>query len=217
MHEGDAADPGEFRGLGRAQNRMRLIPLLVAALLVSGKASAQQPAPSLARGSQSPAEDGGTPTLPVSLDRIREGLSHPPSPDQPSLRSLSERADFSVTIQENLKDRITFQKRLELLDVSGGPTPVGGLYAHEQQRMLSRMNRPYEFQPSAGFTGGELLQVAITSALSKLLGPQLANMFEELTQSGAERAAREEVERAVAAYCARQPHGGDDIAICNTR
>jgi hypothetical protein len=194
---------------------MRLIPLVVAALLVGGPASAQEPPASPARGAQSPAEDGATPTLPVSLDRIREGLNQPV--DEPSLRSLSERADFIVTIQEDVKDRTTFQKSLETIDVSGGPTPAGGLYAYEQQRVLSRMNRPYEFQPLAGFSSGELLQVAITSALSRLFGTQLANMFGELSRTGAERAAHEQVERAVAEYCARQPNGGDGIAICSTR
>jgi hypothetical protein len=192
---------------------MRLIPLLVAALLIGGPAFAQEPAASPARGSQSPAEDGATSTLPVSLDRIREGLTH--APEYPSLRSLSERADFTVTIQEDMKDRLTFQKRLEQMDFSSGPAPAGGVYAYDQQRMLSRMNRPHEQQPLAGFTGGEMVQVAITSVLSKLLGSQLADLFKGLASS--DTAAREQVERDVAEYCARQPGGGDGIAICSTR
>jgi hypothetical protein len=193
---------------------MRLIPLLVAALLLCAPASAQESRPSSAGGSQSPGEDVGTPALPVSLDRIRDGLTH--APEHPSLRGLSERADFTITIQENMKDRLAFQKRLEQMDFSGGPTPAGGVYVYEQQRMLSRMNRPYELQPLAGFTGGEMVQVAITSVLSKLLGAQLANLFKGLSSSG-DRDAREQVERAVAEYCAQQPGGGDGIAICSTR
>ncbi len=91
----------------------------IAALLVSGAlVLAQEVAPP-----QTGTAD--VPDLPVSLDRIREGLERPAG-DRLRLRVVIP--DFAVKVVE----RERFEKLVPPWDFRSGPVPPGGLYAYDQ-------------------------------------------------------------------------------------
>jgi hypothetical protein len=93
--------------------------------------------------------------------------------------------------------------------------PAGGLYGFEQQRRLfNPTDRPLQ-QPYAAFSGGELITIALENLIAKYLGGPLINAVSQAERNRAERAAREEIEREIAAYCAARPDRAD-IQICTT-
>ncbi|HEX4347715.1 MAG TPA: hypothetical protein VHZ73_09090 [Vicinamibacterales bacterium] len=111
---------------------MRTVFLVLAALLVAGVAQAQPNS-----------------NLPVSLDRIREGLAKP----APTLtRSLDAPSTYQTGIQ--LK---TQEMKLKPDDLKGGPVPAGGPVMFEQLRIMHDPTNHPLMQPYAAFTGGELL------------------------------------------------------------
>src|SRR6185312_3670767 len=95
---GEAAGRHPIRGV---LVPMRLSGLLFTAILVGAPAWAQQPPPSSAPDSPSATQDAktakdmkeGESNLPVSLDKIREGLQQTPAI---SLRTLDERPIFRL-------------------------------------------------------------------------------------------------------------------------
>jgi hypothetical protein len=147
--------------------------------------------------------------LPVSFERIREGLARP----VPSLlRGLDIKPDFIVYIQE----REHVQAILSTLDfkLKGVVGPPGGLYAYEQQRIVgSKTSNPLG-QPYAAFSGGELITLAVQGLMQRYLGGKIVNAVGAAARSLAERAAEHEVARAVAEYCASRPDGGQSLRIC---
>jgi hypothetical protein len=189
---------------------MRLLFALLAAILIPSLAWAQGTSPSTPSspaGAQSAPEDAETLDLPVSLDRIREQLARPP--DEPILEGLERPPDFRVRIEERRFD----VDLLEGFDVGTSPPPPGGLYGYEQQRLLRNpVQHPLE-QPYAAFTQGELLQVAATSTLTGLLTKYLTEGLTRASRGRQERAARDEVRKAIAAYCASQTQGSA-VALC---
>jgi hypothetical protein len=187
--------------------RMRLIFLLVTALAVAAPASAQQPGtPADARGTS--AGDAAGADLPVSLDRIREGLKKPP---EQRLRNLDVRPDFTVQIEEQAR----IDEMMSKLDFRSGPAPAGGLYAYEQQRRLfNPTDRPLQ-QPYAAFSGGELITIALENLIARYLGSPLINAVSDAQRARAEAAARQEVDRAVAEYCAARADR-DSIKLCTS-
>jgi hypothetical protein len=166
--------------------------------------------------SQTPAPPSGTPApsgtqgdLPVSLDHIREALKK--APDQSLLRMTELPADFRVVILEQQRINQIMSK----LDFKSGPAPGGGLYGYDQQRRLfNPTDRPL-MQPYAAFSGGEFITIAIENLIKQYLGGRLVSAVSSAERSRAERAAREEVERAIADYCARRPDRAS-IHICTT-
>src|SRR6266567_8666267 len=103
-------------------NRMRLCLLLLTAILAAPAAWAQSSAEDQAKDS--------VPSLPVSLDKIRDGLETSPVL---SLRTLNERPTFTVMIRERQK----IEELLASINFkSSSPSPAGGLYAYEQQRVM---------------------------------------------------------------------------------
>ena len=101
--------------------------------------------------------------LPVSLDKIREGLQQTPAL---SLRTLDERPIFRVQILERQK----IEELLATLNFKAGPVPAGGIYMQEQQRlMFNPVDRPL-MQPYAAFSGGQLLTILIENLVGKYLG-----------------------------------------------
>lgn len=190
---------------------MRLIVLALATTVLTAPLAAEQtgtspdPVSPAAAAGQPPPKDS---ELPVSLDRIREGLARP-APGT-ALKNLELRADFMIHIEEQDHLRAILSK----LDFAGGPAPGGGLYAYEQQqRAFSKTERPLQ-QPYAAFSGGELLTLALESLVQKYLGGALVNAVTGAQRSSAERAARTEVATAIAAYCDAQPDGGRAIHLC---
>lgn len=187
---------------------MRLTGIVLAAVLMAGPVFGQDPSstgtaqsPSVSR----PAADTGE--LPVSLDRIREGLQRP---DGPVAGALDRRADFSVEVEEKQK----LDELLKRLEVSGGPVPAGGLYMYEQQRRLfNPTERPLQ-QPYAAFNGGELITIAIQNLIGQYLGRPLLDSIKAANRLRQERDARTEVQQAITAYCATRPDRWD-MELCN--
>jgi hypothetical protein len=140
------------------------------------------------------AQDEPPLNLPVSLERIREGLAS----EKPSLLdTLNLEATFRVEVKER---RPNFAEMFPPGSFDGGPVPPGGLYAYEQQRMLFPNSTP------ALITFDTL---PIFRAIATAIG--------DARRARAAAAARAEVERAMAAFCAAQPNAGDGIVGCGKR
>jgi hypothetical protein len=187
---------------------MRPIFLLVAAILTSGSTAAQDTAPSSTRQPPSTQEDASGGNLPVSLDRIREALSQPPGP--PLLSGLERTPDFKIEVEE----RRTLIEIFSGVDFKTGPAPPGGLYGYEQQRRLFNPVTDPLAQPYAAFNSAELLTIAIENLMIEYLGGRLLNAVTAAERAQAEQAARDEVTRAISAYCAAQPNRGQGLRIC---
>lgn len=178
---------------------MRLFHLLLAAILAAATTSAQD-AP--ASSSQDKSE------LPVSLDHIRDGLK---KPESAMLRGKNLPADFRIEIIEQQR----IDDLLKKLDFKSGPAPAGGLYGFEQQRRLfNPTDRPL-MQPYAAFNGGELITIALENLIVRYLGGRALNAISRTERTRAEHAAREEVDREIAAYCAARPDRAD-IQLCTS-
>jgi hypothetical protein len=196
---------------------MRLMALLVTAILWSSDSFAQQTQPSAPAEKPSSAQDAtgttGTKdagskapgpkdqglTLPVSLEKIREALSQPPS--EP-LKGLNEPPTFRLEIQERQKfealmAKIKFDK--------GGPVVAGGRDAYEQQqRLFPRIDNP-RLQPYGAFSTGEIMTLGIEALIENYVAQKVAHVFGDALRAQAEREAREEVARALAGFWASQP------------
>lgn len=181
---------------------MRLHLLVIAAILASAPAAAQQgTSPATASTSQD------APASAVSLDRIREQLARAPA--RPLLHGLDRQPNFRIRIEE----RRFIEDILDSLQIPKTPAPPGGLYAYEQQRQIwNSVDRPL-MQPYAAFSQGELVQVAATATLNSILAKYLLRGVRHLNQALNEQAAREEVRQAVADYCRAHP-AGDTFEIC---
>lgn len=129
--------------------------------------------------------------LPVSVERIREALS---SPGPFLLDALDRQPNFRIEIQER---RPTFAEIFGGADFKGGPVPPGGLYAYEQQRRMFPNSTPPLFSIDAmPIIGG------------------LVNAIGDWRRARSAAAARAEVERAMAEFCAAQSDGGADVVGC---
>lgn len=187
---------------------MRLILLLVTAIGLGVPVWAQETAvPSPDGGKASQTEDAG-PQLPVSLDRIREGLKKPP--DQTLLHTYEMKPDFRVHVEEQAH----IDDLMKKLDFKSGPAPAGGLYSYEQQRRLfNPTDRPLQ-QPYAAFSGGELITIAIENLIGRYIASRAGNAIRSAVRSHAESDARREVDQAVEEYCA-QRRDRYEIQLCN--
>ena len=179
--------------------RISLIPLVVTAIWTAAPLGAVERESSPAGAQKSAVEDGSGSTLPVSLDRIREGLARASS--KPLLENIDRKPDFREEIQ--VRQRI--DELLSTLDLKAGPAPGGGLYGYEQQqRLWNSVDRPLA-QPYAAFSGGELITLAVENLAVKYLGGRALNTVTDWQRARAEEAARAEVSRAIAHYCTGQP------------
>jgi hypothetical protein len=185
---------------------MRLGPFVVAAMLGATASAAQDVSSSSPGSAASSGQDAPQPALPVSLDHIREALK---KPDASLLRNIELPSDFRVEIVEQRK----IDEMLSKLDFKGGPVPAGGLYGFEQQQRLFRPTDRPLMQPYAAFSGGELITIALENLLFKYLGGRLWDGITGAERARAERAAREEVDQAIATYCASRPDRAQ-IQLC---
>jgi hypothetical protein len=204
----------------------RLHAVLFAAILVTltpggvvgqepaaGASPSQEPAtsstPATAPSSAQDTQEAAKPNLPVSIDHIRKALEEQPA--QPLLK-LPDQPTFKIQVQE----RNRLQDLLATLDFKGGPTPAGGLYAAEMQRvMFPSVSNPL-VQPYAAFNQPELLTIIIENLVGKYLIGKAFNAISAAERDRAEAAAREEVRQTIAQYCAGQPNNGAGIKICST-
>jgi hypothetical protein len=132
--------------------------------------------------------------LPVSLERIREGLAL----DRPSiLDALDRQPNFRVEVKETHPN---FVEMFPPGSFDGGPVPPGGLYAYEQQRRLFPNWTP-----------------ALFSFDTLPVFRQLVNAIGDARRARTAAAARKEVERAMAEFCAAQPNGGESVVGCGRR
>jgi hypothetical protein len=185
---------------------MRLFLLLLASMLAGASVWAQDGKPS----SPPPAEDARNDKLPVSLDRIREGLASGPS--LLSFSALEKPPDFKVEVQE----RRVLEEILATLDFKTGPVPAGGLYAYEQQqRLFNPVDRPLA-QPYAAFSAGEAITIAIENLIGKYLGGRLVETVSNAERAKAEAAARRDVAGAIEKYCAADPERAKRLSICTS-
>ena len=187
---------------------MRLFLLLLASTLIGGSAAAQDGKPSSATTST---EDAARKDLPVSLERIREGLAGG-TPSKLSLSALEKPPDFKVEVQE----RRALEEILLTLDFKTGPAPAGGVYAYEQQRQLfNPVDRPLA-QPYAAFSPAEAITIAIENLIGKYLGGRLAETASNAERAKAEAAARRDVAGAIEKYCAADPERAKRLSICTS-
>jgi hypothetical protein len=197
---------------------MRLIPLLFAAFLAAAPGLAQQPELSSKPERLSQSGDGSSeqpanpePGLPVSLDKIRDALQQPPIQ---GLRGLNELPTFKIEIHE--RQKISLEDLIKSLDFKSGPVPAGGVYGFEQQRQVwNSTDHPLQ-QPYAAFNQPELLTILIENVVGRYLAGKAINAVTAAERNHAEAAARAEVHRAVAEYCAAQPNAGAGIQICTS-
>jgi len=174
---------------------------------VDKKAYDQQPAPPKADSQESQSREPFD--LPVSLDRIKDGLGQEPAL---SFRTLDVRPTFRIQILERQK----IEELLATLNFKTTPAPAGGLYWSEVQRqMWPSVDHPLN-QPYAAFNQGELLTILIENLVGKYLAGKAANAITAADRSRAENAARDEVHKAIQDYCAAQPNSGAGIQICTT-
>jgi hypothetical protein len=185
-----------------AQNGATAAPASPEPAPASGAAPAQKASPpSTAASSDNDAD------LPVSLDRIRKALERPPLFPVQVSGSLPT---FRVDVQE----RNRLQDILSTLDFSSGPRVAGGLYASEMQRvMFPSVSNPLR-QPYAAFSQPELLTIIIENLAGRYLANKLSGAFTADDRAAAEAAARDELRRVIAEYCAGQPNQGAGIKIC---
>jgi hypothetical protein len=189
--------------------RIALALIASLAMLRAGAAMAQQPpaaaagsstAPSQPSPSTSPAKDDGVLHLPVSLDRIREGLAQPAPAE--SLKGLNDPPPtFKVEITEQQKfDELVSKLKFD----KGGPQVPGGVEAYEQyQRAFPRINNPLA-QPYGAFSTGEILTLSIEALIEKYLAQKMGHVVGDAMRAQAEREAREEVARSLAQFWASQ-------------
>ena len=185
---------------------MRLFLLLLTVTLAASPTAAQDGRPSSTVPQASSPEDGSN-ALPVSLDRIREGLATAPA--KSLLSSLERPPDFKVEVEAR-----TIAHILSTLDFKTGPAPAGGLYGYEQQqRMFNPVDRPLA-QPYAAFSTAELITIAVQNLMIKYLGGRIVDAVTAAERARAEAAARGEVTGAIASYCAEDPERAKRLSIC---
>ena len=188
--------------------------ILMAASGAAGQSSVSSPAtpPSSETNGTATQNDGRGLDLPVSLDKIREALKQAPTQ---GLRGLNEQVHFKVEIIERQKiERQKIEELLATLDFRSGPAVPGGWYAYEQQRIMRPpVDNPLA-QPYAAFSTSELLTLAIENLIVKYLGGRAIAAVTSAERARAEQAARDEVARAMADFCAAQPSRGAGFQAC---
>jgi hypothetical protein len=192
---------------------MRLIAWAFAAILLAVPATAQerQPSPTAVPASSQPdADSTATLNFPVSLERIRGALEHQ-NPSQ-LLKGIDEKPTFRIEIQERRK----IEELLATLDFKAGPTPPGGVYAYEQQRLaFPPVDNPLA-QPYAAFSQGQLLTILVENIVGKYMAAGAASAIRKAIHERTEATVRREVDEAIAEYCSGKPDGGASIPLCES-
>jgi hypothetical protein len=120
--------------------------------------------------------------LPVSVSRIRAALDRP-APLR--LTVPAPKPTYRVEIREHLLYSPNLLGPVEQLwSTTTGPAPSGGLHGYDQGQRLGQFSQP-------------LFSVDLLS-----IGGAIRNAIASARRSSAEKAAREEVQRALAEFCA---------------
>ena|SRR5579872_6746638 len=149
----------------------------------------------------------------VSLEKIRAGLKQPPGQQ---LKGFNEQVAQEATLfRVQVEERRRIEELLATLDFKTGPTPAGGIYANELQRIQHPpLDQPL-MQPYAAFSTSELLTIAIENLVGKYLAGRAIDTVTAAERAHAETAAREEVVRAMADFCSAQPDRGAGLQACS--
>jgi hypothetical protein len=182
---------------------MEMMVLLFTGMLAGSAGIAQQgqPLPPAPAAPSADAKPAAIHDLPVSLDKIRDGLGRVTTPGL-LLKGVEDTPTFRVEIMERRK----IEELLSTLDFNGGPKPPGGIYAYEQQRILFPPV-DYPFTPP-------LVVVSAETAANLIGGNYVAKALKNAFRTSQQQADRAEVERAIAKYCAAKPNGGQGIELC---
>ena len=197
--------------LSGVQPHMRLWALVFTVFLAAASAQAQTPKPSSPPDAPAAAlsSDENGLNLPVSLEKIKEGLEQTPAI---SFRTLDERPTFRVMIRERQK----IEELLATLNYKTTPAPAGGLYGYEMQRQqFPSVDNPLR-QPYAAFNQPELLTILVENLVGHYLAGKAMSAITSAERAHAEAAARNEVRQAVSEYCNAQPNAGAGVLICET-
>jgi len=180
---------------------MRFLTCGLIVLCAAGAARAQQQETTVTSQEtpQDKPKDPAPLNLPISLDKIREGLSQPAPAETLKGLGPGEQPTFRVIVSEQQK----FEAMLSKIKWDPpGPQVAGGIYAYEQQeRLFPRINNP-RVQPYSAFTTGEVATLAVEALIEKYVAEKMKNVIGTALREQAEREAREEVARSLAAYLA---------------
>ncbi|HVZ36945.1 MAG TPA: hypothetical protein VG963_31180 [Polyangiaceae bacterium] len=105
----------------------------------------------------------------------------------------------------NITEQQKFEELLSKITYEApGPQVAGGVYAYEQQQLFfPRINNP-QVQPYGAFTTGQVTTLAVEALIERYVAEKMAHVVGAALKEQAERDAREEVARALAAYQASQ-------------
>lgn len=177
---------------------MRLKALLIAASLAASPVCAQQTPPSSPPDASS--QKPQTPTVTaitspnpadvpvVSTERVREELAKPP----PILKPPNLTPNFTVHIEER-------RPLQEIFD-----TPAWAIAGASFPRTCPPRQASYLPEDNCTSSGGGG-------------GTDVLPLLRQAKRAHDARAAHEEAQREIEAYCAAQPNGGKDIEICPAR
>jgi len=165
---------------------MRVLTLLFASLLVAGSVQAQ--------------ERASTPlNLPISLDKIKQALAQPGPAEPLKGLNVGDAPTFRVDITEPQKFENLFAK---IAFETPGPQIAGGNRAYDEyRRLFPPIDNPL-VQPYAAFSTGQTATLAVEALIEKYVAEKMAAVVGTALREQAERAAREEVQRSLAAYWA---------------
>ena len=189
----------DCRSIVDTRTSVKLVSVLIAVVVTALPAGAQD-----TKAASPPAETATEPTplnLPISVDKIREGLSQPAAAEPLKGLTPAEIPTFHVNVTEQQK----FEELLAKIKFDPpGPQVAGGIYAYDQQqRLFPRIDNP-RVQPYGAFTTGQVATLAIEALIEKYVAEKMAHIVGDTLRAQAEREAREEVARTVAAYWASQ-------------
>jgi hypothetical protein len=165
---------------------MRLLTMFLVALLTAASTKAQEPTPL---------------NLPISFDKIRDGLLQAQPAEPLKGLTAAEQPTFRINITEQQK----FEELIAKIKFDPpGPQVPGGIYYYDQyQRLFPRIDNP-RVQPYGAFTTGEIATLAVEALVEKFVAEKMAHIVGGALRAQAEREAREEVARTMAAYWASQ-------------
>ncbi len=169
---------------------MRRLSLLFVVLFAASPALGQQSKPSQS-GNAEPLN------LPVSLDKIREALSQR-APEL--LKGLTPAPVDSATFRVNITEQQKFEELLSTLKFEApGPQVAGGVDAYDQyRRLFPPIDNPL-VQPYAAFSTAQVITLGAEALIEKYVAEKMAHVVGTALREQAERDAREEVARALAA------------------
>ena len=128
--------------------------------------------------------------LPVSIDRIREALSHPPT-----IRPDAVQPVFRVEVIGRMPS-LEVMLGKEFWKGGTAPTPGGAVMTHQE---FLDMVRPPEFRGTAMYTQGEAITIMATSLALQWALQKAIQKYREARDERAKEDARKEVQEALAA------------------